>query len=755
MSFFHKVLTQPRTPLLLVSLFLTALIAACAGPTQVTLAQPPIQSGCQIFPADNIWNVPINNLPVDHTYDSFINSTNRGLHPDFGSGTDQNGVMYGIPFVTVPSNQAGVPVTFDIADESDPGPGGWTDPPSNTTTNYPIPTNVPLNNLIEGGPNSGGDQHVLVIQQTTCKLYETWDSRPQNNNPSSWLAGSGAIFDLNSNALRQDTWTSADAAGLPIFPGLARYSEAHAGAINHALRFTVSCAYGKVWPARHVTSGCNASMPPMGKRFRLKASYVIPSNFSTETKAILQALKTYGMMVADNGSNWYISGEPNASWIDDTLVSELGQVQAINFEAVNTSSLMINSNSGQAAVPPTAAPTGLTATTISQSQINLSWTNNAVNQGGFYIERSTGPTGSFTRIKTIVGNTTTYSDSTGLVGGTPYYYRVQAYNAYGTSAYSSSANATTTFLAPTNLTFTNIQTNQLTVNWTDNSNGETGFAIERSPTGLTGSWIQVGTAPANAAGGATTYQDTNLLDATTYYYRVRAYNSYGNSGYTGVANATTQLAPPVAPSGLITWATSSTQINLLWSHNLRHVDSFLIERSPTGLAGSWTQVGTVNSPNTAYSDTTGLTANTPYYYQVKAHNTAGDSSPSNIANAITTVWQVSFSPDNGLGDTDNTLSKAATNAIAGQTILFTTNVSFSASWTPNIAPGVILAGSCNSNTGPAFTINGSNLSSSFVLNQNTLIGLKLQGFPGSITNQPQVRNTGTGNRLVCVVVSKS
>ena len=736
MSFFHKVLTQPRTPLLLASLLLTALIAACAGPTQVTLAQPPTLNGCQIFPADNIWNVPINNLPVDHTYDSFISSTNRGLHPDFGSGTDSNGVMYGIPFVTVPSNQAGVPVTFDYNDESDPGPGGWTDPPNNTTTNYPIPTNVPLNNLIEGGPNSGGDQHVLVIQQTTCKLYETWDSRPQNNNPSSWLAGSGAIFNLTSNTLRPDTWTSADAAGLPIFPGLVRYSEAHAGAINHALRFTVSCAYGKVWPARHQTSGCSADHPPMGKRFRLKASYVIPSNFSTETKALLQALKTYGMMVADNGSNWYISGEPNASWNDDALVSELGQVQAINFEAVNTSSLMINSNSGQAAVPPTAAPSGLTATVMGAHQINLNWTNNAVNQTGFYIERRAGPSGGFSQIASVGAGVNSYSDMN-VPDGATYYYQVRAFNPYGTSAYSNQDNKPLPFIAPTTLAATTPTTNQISLTWNDNSTGETGYYIERK-IGVGGTFAVVATTGANV----TSYQDKGLVDGTNYYYQVRAFNSFGNSAYSNQSNTTTLLAPP---SGLLAWATSGNSITLQWADNSQSEDGYIIERSPDGSTG-WTQVGLITAANTTTVPDSSLTASTQYFYRVKARKaTLPDSAYSNMASAITTVWQVSVPSDNGLGDTNNSLSQAASNAIAGQTILFSIpNVSFSASWTPNIAPGVILVGSCGG-SGPGVTIDGTNFSSGgLMISNNTLVGLKLIN--------SQLKTAGPGNHLSCTVV---
>jgi hypothetical protein len=232
----------------------------------------------------------------------------------------------------VPQGQPKVDVTFDYADESDPGP-------------YPIPPDP----VIEGG----GDRHILVVEQGTCKLYETWASEP--NGDGTWSAGSGAVFDLGSNALRPDGWTSADAAGLPILPGLARYDEVAAGAIEHALRFTVHCtADAYIWPARHkaVPEECPATPPggtqppPMGQRFRLKAGVDI-SGFSQQTRVILTALKKYGMIVADNGSSWYISGEPNAGWDDDTLVSELRQIGGDDFEAVDESSLQVSPDSGQ------------------------------------------------------------------------------------------------------------------------------------------------------------------------------------------------------------------------------------------------------------------------------------------------------------------------------------------------------------------------------------------------------------------------
>jgi hypothetical protein len=235
--------------------------------------------------------------------------------------------------VDVPGTQATVPITFTYDDESDPGP-------------YPIPPDAP----IEGGPASDGDRHVLVVDRDDCILYELYAAYPQPD--GSWLAGSGAIFDLNSNDLREDGWTSADAAGLPILPGLVRYDEVAEGEIRHAIRFTAEqTRQAYVWPARHYASDLTgAEYPPMGQRFRLKADFDI-SGFSPEVQVILQALKTYGMILADNGSPWFITGAPDERWNNDVLVPELHQVHGSDFEAVDVSSLMVNPDSGQAQSP--------------------------------------------------------------------------------------------------------------------------------------------------------------------------------------------------------------------------------------------------------------------------------------------------------------------------------------------------------------------------------------------------------------------
>jgi hypothetical protein len=249
---------------------------------------------------------------VDPNSAAYVNSigSDTEFHPDFGSDP-----TYGIPYVVVPQGQPKVPITFEYDDESDPGP-------------YPIPPNPP----IEGGPDSDGDRHILVVEQGTCMLYETWSTYP--NDDGSWSAGSGALFDLRSNALRPDTWTSADAAGLPVLPGLVRRDEVLAGEINHALRFTArETRRAYIWPARHFASdNTDPNVPPMGQRFRLKADVDI-SAYSPTNQIILQALKTYGMFLADNGSDWVISGEANPGWNDDEL-RQLKTVPASAFEVV-------------------------------------------------------------------------------------------------------------------------------------------------------------------------------------------------------------------------------------------------------------------------------------------------------------------------------------------------------------------------------------------------------------------------------------
>lgn len=282
-------------------------------PIQTTGTSPMI-AGCPIFPPDNPWNTDISNYPVHPNSQNFIQSILNGrqyLHPDFGGNGE-----YGIPFTVVDSTTPKVNIIASEDEQTDPGP-------------YPIPDNI----TIEGG----GDRHILVIEKDNCILYETYRSI---KNGSGWEVGSGAIFDLRSNALRPDGWTSADAAGLPILAGLVRYDEVKSGSINHALRFTVSRTQkGYIHPATHHASDLtNPNLPPMGLRLRLKQDFDI-SKYTGDTRVILEALKKYGMIVADNGSDWFISGEMNPNWNDDDL-RPLKTVPGSAFEVVDTGPIL-------------------------------------------------------------------------------------------------------------------------------------------------------------------------------------------------------------------------------------------------------------------------------------------------------------------------------------------------------------------------------------------------------------------------------
>lgn len=278
--------------------------------------------GRRPFPADNPWNADVSGARVDPRSAALIASCGGGsLHPDFG--TVWQGAPIGIPYLVVGAGQARVPVTFEYAGESDPGP-------------YPIPADAP----IEGGPSSSGDRHVLVLDRDAWKLYELFDAHPVDGGRT-WRAGAGAIFDLSSNALRPAGWTSADAAGLPIFPGLVRYDEAvERGEIRHAIRFTCPrTRRGYVSPARHyASSSTDPNLPPMGMRVRLKADFDV-SSFPAEVRVVLNAMKRYGMLLADNGSPWYVSGAPDARWSDGRL-STLSRVPGSAFEVVETGTVV-------------------------------------------------------------------------------------------------------------------------------------------------------------------------------------------------------------------------------------------------------------------------------------------------------------------------------------------------------------------------------------------------------------------------------
>ena len=294
----------------LAAVAILALVLGGAAATRPKLA------GCPLFPADNPWNQRVDTLPVAANSAAIINSIGAtiGLHPDFGSGTWDGGPI-GIPYTIAGASVKKVRVSFLYADESDAGP-------------YPIPAKVNI--------EYGSDHHALIVDTSTCRLYELYALQKKNG---SWRAGSGAIWDLNSNALRPAGWTSADAAGLQILPGLARYDEVAAGSINHALRFTVArTRRAYVYPARHYASSLtDPSLPPMGLRVRLRAGYPT-AGFPAQARVVLEALKRYGMVVADNGSNWFISGAPNPSWSNDDLHT-LGLVKGSDFEVIDPSAI--------------------------------------------------------------------------------------------------------------------------------------------------------------------------------------------------------------------------------------------------------------------------------------------------------------------------------------------------------------------------------------------------------------------------------
>ncbi|GAA2241207.1 hypothetical protein GCM10010401_12430 [Rarobacter faecitabidus] len=284
-------------------------------------------TNCSVFPADNYWNADVSKLPV-HRYSARWKKAigKRDLHPDFGPA-GKGEVPYGIPITVVSGKKAGVKVRFDYADESD-------------RVRYPLNAKT----RIEGGKNADGDRHAIIVNAKTCRLYELYDLRKRGG---TWTAGSGATWSLRSNKLRPDTWTSADAAGLPILPGLLRYSEVKAGRVDHAIRFTAPATAARhIWPARHdAGSGSAKTRPPMGARFRLKANFST-KGYSRDAKVVIKAMKKYGLVLADNGSPWYFQGEADERW-GERLISDLKTIPSSAFEAVDTSGMKRAKGSGR------------------------------------------------------------------------------------------------------------------------------------------------------------------------------------------------------------------------------------------------------------------------------------------------------------------------------------------------------------------------------------------------------------------------
>jgi hypothetical protein len=293
---------------------------------------------CPAFPADNVWNTPITGLAVDPHSAQWLTHMAAGstyLHPDYGPGGGSS--PYGIPWQVTHAHPRFVKVKFAYSDESDRGP-------------YPFAARTP----IEGGANATGDRHALMVDPKTCVLYELYDAHYRPDNRST--AGSGAIWKLGSNHLRPAGWTSADAAGLPILPGLVNYDEVMSGHIDHAIRFTAQTTDTKyIWPARHEAgSVTNAGYPPMGARFRLSARFALPaSKCAKPCQVVIRAMKTYGLILADNGSNWFFQGTADRRWTYK-MVDQLKQIPASEFQAVDESCLIVGPNSGQARQPGTA-----------------------------------------------------------------------------------------------------------------------------------------------------------------------------------------------------------------------------------------------------------------------------------------------------------------------------------------------------------------------------------------------------------------
>ena len=324
--------------------------------SQMSVGQGASLNGFLPLPSDNLWNKDISGATIDSNSANYINyiGSSVGLHPDFGSG-EYDGSYMGIPYTVVNSGQALVPITYTAyGDESDPGP-------------MPIPLTAP----IEGYPNPGtGDRHVLVLDNANCFLYELYSSYPQT---ASWDAGSGAVWDLLADEQRPYTWTSADAAGLPIFPGLVRYDEVAAGAINHAIRFTLqNSSAGFTPPASHwASTTSNANAVPMGARLRLKAGFDV-SGFSATNQVILNAMKKYGLIMADNGSSMYISGAPDDRWNNDDL-HNLGLVTASDFDVIQISPLYTSANVPSGPAPQITQFIASANSVSAGTPVTLSW----------------------------------------------------------------------------------------------------------------------------------------------------------------------------------------------------------------------------------------------------------------------------------------------------------------------------------------------------------------------------------------------
>jgi hypothetical protein len=537
---------RPWAPSFVVCLYVCTLPTASALTASSSSTQSPTIGNCPVFPADNVWNVPVDQLSVSSYSASWVGTigSSNPLHPDFGSDPTN-----GIPFITVSGSQTKYPATFEYSGESDPGP-------------YATPLNAP----IEGGSGSSGDRHVISVDTDNCILYEMWSSYPQ---ASSWNAGSGAIMNLTSDALRPSGWTSADAAGLPVFPGLVRYDEVASGQINHALRFTVPQTQNTfLWPARHFASSLTGyQYPPMGARFRLRADFDI-SHFSPMNQVILTALKKYGMILADNGSSWFISGAPDSRW-NDTDLHALTQITGSAFEAVDESSLMVNSNSGQTTVASTPTitisinPTAASVTVGSTAQFAATVTNATSSSVTWSVNGIAGGNGT---VGTISSAGLYTAPATVPSGGT---VTVQATS---TASTSTSASGTVTITAP--------QASAPVLSSISPSSGTQGNNITVT---LNGANFQSG-ASVGVGGSGISISSANVLSAS----QIQAVLSIGSSASTGAdgitvtTSAGTTAAQPFMVSASAAPATSTPTLTSISPSTIKRPNGVLVTLTGTG-----------------------------------------------------------------------------------------------------------------------------------------------------------------------------
>ena len=532
-------------------LCLTVFGFACTASAQA----PTIGGTCTVFPADNIWNTPVDQLPVAGNSSTYVNTigAGTGVHADFGAGIWDGGPI-GIPFITVLGSQTKYNATFLYADESDPGP-------------YAVPLTAP----IEGGSASTGDRHAIAIDTNNCILYELYRAFPQS---SSWQGDSGAIFNLLLNNLRPSGWTSADAAGLPIFPGLFRYDEIAAGEIRHALRFTVpQTRRAFVWPARHYASSLTGTQyPPMGVRFRLRASFDI-SGFSPTNQIILRALKKYGMILADNGSAWYLSGAPDSRWNDSDL-HNLGAVHGSDFEVVDVSGLMISPDSGQArqtsAISVTVAPSSASVQVSTTKQFTATVTNST----------NTGVT--WTASAGIIGATGLYTAPASVPS--PATVTIQAVSQADTSAKGTASVTVTAPPPPVTVTVSpssaSVQVST-TKQFAATVNNSSDQSVTWNVTG--GGTITSGglyTAPASVPSGAVTVQATSVASPT----------AAGSASVT-VTNPTLPVSVTISP------ASADVRINRsrVFTATVQNTTNQSVTWKVNGITGGNSTIGTITA----------------------------------------------------------------------------------------------------------------------------------------------------------------